>query len=193
MAFDGSGSSIWSAPLAGPQLLKEFRCRLEIGIDMEHAANQCHRVRPKVVDHKIASEPGNVIDTDHDVPVSGVDEVRAGFEFDEEIADAILLGRPAHIRDEAYSWRCRTEQHVVKETEHRILVEMPAAKVGLGPGPHLALVLFEQSGHIESYSPEMPDEVAAFNGIDKIHHLFAAHDPVADERIEDLIHLILAV
>src|SRR6478752_9882012 len=88
MSIEVSGSDIRSAPLAGPQLLKELRRRLEIGIDMEHATDQRHRVRPQDVDHKIASEPGYVVDTDHDMSMLGVDEIRTSFEFDKEIVDA---------------------------------------------------------------------------------------------------------
>jgi hypothetical protein len=72
-----------------------------------------------------------VVDADHDVPVSGMDEVRPRFEFDDEVADASLLDRPSHIRDHSNPQRSGAAQEFVEEAEHRVLVEAPPATIGL--------------------------------------------------------------
>jgi hypothetical protein len=122
-----------------------------------------------------------------------VNEVRTCFEFDEKIVDAFLLNRPSHVRNQANPWRSGIDQEFVEKIEHGVLVETPTTKICLGPGPHVALVLFEQRGHVESDVTEMLDEVAAFGGIDKVHQFIATRGPFAYERVEDLIHLVLAI
>src|SRR6185295_11305102 len=116
----------------------KFRQKLlrgyEEGVPLKDAADDDHRMRPHDVDHGVAAELLRPVRADHRIVVTTPDVVDAGFELDHVVDECPAFGKPIHAADNTAErkWMRRvTTGELLEARQHSILIEVPAAKVGL--------------------------------------------------------------
>src|SRR6266436_10063394 len=88
------------AHAAFAQLLQELLRRNEEGIDLQHAAEDHHRMSPQDAHDNVPAEPGEVVGADDRVAAALVHQVELRLVFHQVTHAFVILQRPLHVGDQ---------------------------------------------------------------------------------------------
>ena len=119
---------------------------------MQNPTDDDHRVGSEDVHHDACAKLGEIVGSYDGVTVAWQEEVEPRLVLDEIVDARTVLERPLHLGDQprqSKALRGTGLEDLLDQCQHRVLVEVPAAKVGVLPDAHLELMLALGRGRID--------------------------------------------